>query len=1191
LFGRLFNPNPEKSELKQSDEKLQKFVDLAPTDQADKDGTYTAALLYATNNPRVSNIALTGPYGSGKSSIIRAFLKRYQKPTLEISLAAFVPDSTTAVQTVSTQEIERSILQQMLYGADANSLPLSRFKRIRAPRKWSALDSLFIVIGLIALWYLLQSQSAILDGSFFEPFAASNWFNFACFLFGTAFAWRAFHYLYVKSLGVSLKSVSLNDIEITPEAADEDSILNRHLDEIIYFFQSTNYELVIVEDLDRFNNPEIFVTLREINSLINANKGVSQRVRFLYALRDNIFKNTDRTKFFEFIVPVIPIINSSNSIDKVLEQGTRLALDERLDRQFLREVSRYLDDLRLIQNIFNEYVVYVESLDTDGEEFLDANKLLAVLIYKNVFPSDFEELHRGKGKLADILNRHDEYVAGLEAAHKAEIAELENAMELADFQMPRDQEELRKIYAMTLIQKLPPGTVQVGLSHPNYFPVSSLTSSDQFETLIGASGLTALTERGGTRHNINVSGLQAEVDPNRTYAERAKELLQKSKSVKAANLQLISQKRKELTQVRTSKFSDVIRQSAVGAGPLFDVFEERKELARFLVFEGYLDDSYYQYTSLFHSGRLSPSDNKFLILIRGFSVPEPDFQIDNPKEVIEAMRDEDFEQKFALNVRLVDNLVSNETSFKTQKDRFLKFVAANYSECENFFGVYYQRGTYVAALLEALRASWPQFLSSVIESKNAVTHAAQIIANLPLQALDELSEGDPEFVAFVSEWLPDILELEPTLEAERLKTLNVEVPSLEDLRDHAVAARTLAEHGLYALSVSNIEFVFEVVKAIEDMDELRCKIHTTIIQSEDQVLLAKIKADIRGYLGKVAGASPENTQESREAILDLLSREEVDEETIRPFLAQQSSKIEQLTDVPERFRRMVIELRQLMPSWSNCMIYLSMEEFDAGVLTSYLEDAEILAALAKQDIPEGKSEFPLREFLIGNNEFSDDTYQAYVRLLPNPFNKLPDGLTSEKHRALIEERKVTFGPEIFSLFDYDEQVLFVAENFAQFLKMQDEFSLDDDFRENLLRSEMADSDKMKVLSMMDPPAIKETPDRAALVGKLISRSTEAPPNFDAETVRAIILNSQPVSLHIRLLNKLHEMLSAAEVSALLQELPRPLSEIKRGYGWSVPRLEDTDQNLEFAKWLKRRRLISSWSKSIFGDIRLNLFRK
>lgn len=210
--------------------------------------------------------------------------------------------------------------------------------------------------------------------------------------------WQLLHYIYVKSLGVSLKSISLRDIEIAPETAAEESILNRHLDEIIYFFQSTKYDLVIIEDLDRFNNPDVFVTLREINSLINANAGVKRQIRFLYALRDNMFVNTDRTKFFEFIVPVIPIINSSNSIDKVIEQGERLSLDKRLDRQFLREVSRYLNDLRLIQNIFNEYAVYVANLETDGENILDANKLLAILIYKNVLPSDFEDCTAKKGR-------------------------------------------------------------------------------------------------------------------------------------------------------------------------------------------------------------------------------------------------------------------------------------------------------------------------------------------------------------------------------------------------------------------------------------------------------------------------------------------------------------------------------------------------------------------------------------------------------------------------------------------------------------------------------------------------------------------------------------------------------------------------------------------------------------------------
>jgi GTPase SAR1 family protein len=70
-----------------------KFVDLAPTDKTDKTGVYSEAILFATNNAKVSNIALTGPHGSGKSSIIQSFLKKYRRPALHISLAAFVPEA------------------------------------------------------------------------------------------------------------------------------------------------------------------------------------------------------------------------------------------------------------------------------------------------------------------------------------------------------------------------------------------------------------------------------------------------------------------------------------------------------------------------------------------------------------------------------------------------------------------------------------------------------------------------------------------------------------------------------------------------------------------------------------------------------------------------------------------------------------------------------------------------------------------------------------------------------------------------------------------------------------------------------------------------------------------------------------------------------------------------------------------
>lgn len=464
LAGRLNDFATLVERVVRSDETQSKFVNLAPTDKADEAGVYSEAIHFATSDIKVKNIALTGPYGSGKSSIIQSYLTKHRPRTLHISLAAFVPDEASVSKDVTRQEIERSILQQMLYGADANSLPLSRFKRIQAPGVWSIFTSLYILIGIASLWYVFHHYESVFDGSLFSPFALSNWVNLSVFAIAFVSLWTTLHHFYVASFGVSLKSVSLKDIEIRPAADNQESILNRHLDEIIYFFQSTEYDLVVIEDLDRFNDPEIFTTLREINSLVNENAGVKRTIRFLYALRDDMFVNTDRTKFFEFIIPVIPIINSSNSIDMVLKQGRRLELDERLDRQFLREVSIYLNDLRLIQNIFNEYAIYLANLETDDENLLNANKLLAILIYKNVYPRDFENLHRGAGNLAGILSQKDELIAHGEALCRAEITELEQQMKIAEAQAPSNLKELRQIYGMALIEKLPDHVISVSLA-------------------------------------------------------------------------------------------------------------------------------------------------------------------------------------------------------------------------------------------------------------------------------------------------------------------------------------------------------------------------------------------------------------------------------------------------------------------------------------------------------------------------------------------------------------------------------------------------------------------------------------------------------------------------------------------------------------------------------------------------------
>ncbi len=123
------------------------------------------------------------------------------------------------------------------------------------------------------------------------------------------------------------------------------------MDEIIYFFEITKYDVVIIEDLDRFDTPAIFLKLRELNYLLNNSNAIKRsigKIVFIYAVKDDMFKDTSRTKFFDFISTVIPVINPSNSRDKLLnalrEQGVQEISDD-----VCMDLGIFIDDMRILK--------------------------------------------------------------------------------------------------------------------------------------------------------------------------------------------------------------------------------------------------------------------------------------------------------------------------------------------------------------------------------------------------------------------------------------------------------------------------------------------------------------------------------------------------------------------------------------------------------------------------------------------------------------------------------------------------------------------------------------------------------------------------------------------------------------------------------------------------------------------------
>lgn len=414
---------------------------LAPEYNKKQHATYVSHLEVAVTDPKNKNIALTGRYGSGKSSILDHFLgaqERKQKKALRISINTLGPDDDEDL----TNRIQKELVKQLVYRASPGQIRHSRFARRKDPTWQRTLVEAAIigvaVFGLLWLFGIRPDANALGTGHVALP-------AIAFLVLTVAAAWAA-RWVIGNRL-VSQFSTGGTSISFDKEP---ESYFDEYLDEIMAFFVATKPDLVVFEDLDRFDDPRIFDSLRELNTLINASvhwKEQEQPLRFVYAIKDSLFEKlgedpqgterslresatesqdgtdqhpsivepgdkkqtsavqaaverANRTKFFEIVIPVVPFLSHSNARDLLSTALDELNLPAgtEISRELLDLVARHATDMRLLINVCNEFVVFAQRLlwvDTPTPG-MSADDLFALVVYKNFQLADFENLpHRG----------------------------------------------------------------------------------------------------------------------------------------------------------------------------------------------------------------------------------------------------------------------------------------------------------------------------------------------------------------------------------------------------------------------------------------------------------------------------------------------------------------------------------------------------------------------------------------------------------------------------------------------------------------------------------------------------------------------------------------------------------------------------------------------------------------------------
>lgn len=614
---------------------------LSPIDDFNRHKEYIIRLKNAIDQPNVFNIALTGSYGAGKSSILKTFKAYYPEyHYVNVSLASFVEvnlsDSDTTVKSKQDsfeEQLEYSILQQLFYHVKATNIPESRFGRIeRTSSRKRILMTVSILVFVVANLFLFCQEQLV---KFFliptEVLKSSFLFGLSICVFILGICVILFQLiLFVKK--ISIKNLSLDKATLEFEEKKNVSIMNRYLDEILYLFQEKKYNVVIFEDIDRFENTHIFTKLRELNLILNQSEEIGRRIIFLYALKDDIFANAEeRTKFFDYIVPVIPFVNVSNSGDLFRRKITDLQIPEaEVSSSFITDISAFVNDMRVLTNVVNEFDLYRNLLDKK----LKKEKLLAMILYKNLYPTDFSLLHQNKGVVYETFISAEKLRDEIQKDDRKQIDDIDSEIQAINEECLRNLNELYAVIIGKFITLCPDGGWYLYCDQKRRYISDFYSDENILKILNGQVGF--FDNHYGTRF-FSKEDIKKALGNSYDYVKR-KELIQ---SIADDKIEDLREERKAFMDAisATEKFTilDIAKSD-------WDIFEhvdipkgeeEKHKVLKYLLEKGYIDEKYFFYISIFQEGRLTPSDQEFLLSIKFNTPKEFDYKLQEIPSLIQ----------------------------------------------------------------------------------------------------------------------------------------------------------------------------------------------------------------------------------------------------------------------------------------------------------------------------------------------------------------------------------------------------------------------------------------------------------------------------------------------------------------------------------------------------------------------------
>lgn len=1037
-----------------------KFQKLTPFSDVEL-GVYKNAIDFVFANNDLKNIAISGQYSAGKSSLVESYKKSHSNiKFVHISLAHFRTIEETETnepgKDINETALEGKVLNQLIHQINADDIPQTHFKVKKKIKTNSiVINTIFTVLFLAMILHITlfnkwgKFVSLLSDGNLKTLLTLSTKYDtllisgFICTILSCVFIYKLIKTQKNRNV---LKKINLqgNEIEIFEES--NESYFDRYLNEVLYLFENVDADAIVFEDMDRFNSNNIFERLHEVNRLVNIQRDIAghkkSTLRFIYLLRDDIFISKDRTKFFDYIIPVIPVVDSSNSYDQFISHFEGGGILKLFNERFLQGMSLYIDDMRILKNIYNEFQVYYNKLNTTE---LDCNKMLAIIAYKNIFPRDFSELQLNQGMVYSIFSEKDNLIIEEIKKIEKDISDRKKEIEAINDEILNSSQEVDAIYDKELSRYN---------NHPHY---------NQAEKADIEKRRAARKENVENKFNGKI--------------EEINELISRSRE------SLVDSRNKRLKEVITRENIDEIFKltytNEIGEERDFNEIKSSEyfDLLKYLIRDGYIDKTYTDYMTYFYENSLSRTDKMFLRSITDQKGKEFTYQLKNPKLVVARLREVDFEQEEALNFDLLAYLLQTPAQvnlikrlFKQlKKDRRVEFIRG-YFETERAQPVFINR----------LNTQWPEFFSYALTESEFSADWVKLYsigtfyysANNAIEAINI----DDCLTDYISDSVDYLAISEPKVDKliSGFKLLNVSFVSIKFENANKVLFDAVYQHSLYDINFANLTLMLSKVYTLDSEDDIRHKNYTLVMSQPDSPLASYVNNHISDYLDMVLSSCDGSIVDDEVIVLSVLNNEGISDEQKGQYINALKTFVTSLSEVEsESLWSSLLDKDRIVCSEENIVSYFEHVDGLDKTLIEFINRTDTELDFKKIDI-ENEKKTKLFRSIIVCNDLSNNKYDELICSLHRIYNTSFGiaNITGDKFKILVDKKiiRMSMSSLDFIRDNYPEQNnYYIKKNIQTYVELMtiENFVLDEAI--SILSWKVDDDLKIKLLELIKVP--------------------------------------------------------------------------------------------------------------------------